>query len=271
MTSAIMETVVPKVTRLRVTPAQAMNWLEHANNRNRNISDQVVKRYARDMKAGHWRLTHQGIAFDPSGVLIDGQHRLWAIVESDTPVEMFIWFNISPEALMAIDSGRARSLVDNLRLGGGVGGIGPDVMATLRAIVGHGISVAMTADEAKVALERHRDAVDFAIEHLGKCGVRGVVTAEVRAVVARAWYSVDLAHLDRFCEVLRTSVASDEAARTVIALRNFLSARCGSDHATRLERYAKTERALLAFLRDEPPIVRLYAAASELFPLPGEC
>ena len=39
---------------------------------------------ARDMKAGHWRLTHQGIAFDPAGVLIDGQHRLWAIVESDT-------------------------------------------------------------------------------------------------------------------------------------------------------------------------------------------
>jgi len=266
------ETVAaPAVTRMCVTPAMAANWLEHANNHNRNVSDQVVRRYARDMKAGHWRLTHQGIAFDPAGVLIDGQHRLWAVVESDTPVEMHVWFNVSKESLMAIDSGRGRSLVDNLRLGGGVGAVGPDVMATLRAILGHGVSVALTADEAKTALERHRDALEFALKHVPKNGVRGVVTADVRAVVARAWYSADLARLQRFCEVLKTSIGSDEADRTVILLRNYLLGRVGNDYATRLERYGKTERALLAFLRGEPPLVRLYAATSELFLLPGEC
>jgi hypothetical protein len=258
------------IARMRVTPAMAANWLEHANNRNRNVSEQVVRRYARDMKAGHWRLTHQGIAFDPAGVLIDGQHRLWAIVESDTTVEMYVWFNIPPEALMAIDSGRARSLVDNLRLGGGVGAVGPNVMATVRAILGRGTSSAMTADEAKVALERHQDALEFVGKHL-RCSARGVVTAEVRAVVARAWYSVDMARLQRFCEVLGSSVAGDETDRTVIALRNFLASHGGTDYATRQERYAKTERALQAFLRNEPPIVRLYAAAGELFLLPGEC
>ena len=67
--------IEPYCSLMTITPTMALNWLEHANTNNRKIIEAYVKKLARDMKAGRWRLTHEGIAFDPHGVLLDGQHR----------------------------------------------------------------------------------------------------------------------------------------------------------------------------------------------------
>ena len=259
-----------KVARMIVTPGQAMNWLEHANNHNRSLSDRTVQQYARDMKAGRWWLSHQGIAFDPRGNLIDGQHRLWAVVEAEVSVEMYVWFNIQPGVQMVTDVGRGRTLADNLRLGGGLGQATNHVLACLRAMLGRGNCPSLTPEEARAALQRHDDAVAFAMEYLAPIGQRGIITAEVRAVVARAWYSADLTKVARFCEVLRTSLAQDTSERTIILLRTFLSGRRGGGAIARQERYAKTERALMAYLQGHEPLVKLYAVGDELFPLPEE-
>ena len=68
---------------MEVGPDLAARWLD-GNTHNRPLKQTLVDRFVRDMQAGRWRLTHQGIAFDADGMLIDGQHRLWAIVISAT-------------------------------------------------------------------------------------------------------------------------------------------------------------------------------------------
>jgi hypothetical protein len=73
-----------------ITPKMAMDWLEHHNPKNRPISETTVQSYAQDMKNKRWLLTHQGIAFNEDGHLIDGQHRLWAIVMADVEIEMSV-------------------------------------------------------------------------------------------------------------------------------------------------------------------------------------
>lgn len=261
----------PTMVRMTVTPNQAANWLEHANNHNRKLSDRLVQQYARDMRSGRWRLTHQGIAFDTRGNLIDGQHRLWAVVEANVAVEMPVWFNVHAENLMVVDVGRLRRLHDNLRLAGGMGDCTTKSLACLRAMIGHGACPTLTPDEARSSLKRHGGAVAFAMEHLPHIGQKGVTTAEVRAVVARAWYSADHGKLARFCEVLCTSMAKDAPERTIILLRTILCASRGlCSVPTRVERYGRTARALLAFLKGEPPLSRLYVPGFELFPLPEE-
>ena len=60
-----------------VMPEMAREWLTH-NTHNRPVSRQTVEQYARDMKAGRWYYTNQGIGFDVNGVMTDGQHRLLA-------------------------------------------------------------------------------------------------------------------------------------------------------------------------------------------------
>jgi hypothetical protein len=267
---AVVSAPEPNMVRMTITPAQAANWLEHANNHNRSVSDRVVQQYARDIKAGRWHLTHQGIAFDPRGNLLDGQHRLWAVVEAGVPVEMHVWFNVASVAQMVTDVGRIRRLADNLRLGGGLPNAGTNELACLRAMLGRGNCPPLTPEEARQAMERHGEAVAFATEHLAPIKQRGILTAEVRAVVARAWYSADLARLKQFCEVLRTCVVEEPAAKTVILLRTFLGTRGGGGATVRQERYGKTERALAAYLQGQEPLVRLHGMAEELFPLPEE-
>ena len=258
----------PSVTRTTVTPEMAIDWLDKANTNNRTVSDTHVQRLARDMKQGKWVLTHEGIAFDSSGILLDGQHRLWAVVIAEVPIEMHIWRGVTREALMAIDCGKSRSLGDVLRLSGGHGQVNNRHIAILRAMLGgFGTPVQLSTAEAAAALDRHGEAIAFSIAVLPQA--KRVTTAITRAVIARAFYSADHDKLRDFGRMLGSGVVPDAGAISVVLLRQFLAERAGASRNERLARYAKTQRALVAFLRGER-ITRLYAASEEHFPLPEE-
>jgi hypothetical protein len=64
-----------------VTPEYAAALLQR-NANNRNLRSTVVDHYAEQMKRNEWKATHQAIAVGADGNVIDGQHRLSAIVKS---------------------------------------------------------------------------------------------------------------------------------------------------------------------------------------------
>ena len=122
-----------------VTPAQAEEWLTR-NFRNRSISEDVVAAYARDMANGVWAATHQGIAFNDRDELVDGQHRLKAIIASGRTVRMMVTFGLPAKikdaevtTMDAIDRGRTRSVADQLKIQHGMknGSVIAAVTATL--------------------------------------------------------------------------------------------------------------------------------------------
>lgn len=107
---------------MEVTPAKAREWLEN-NFRNRPIKEDVVKAYARDMAVGTWVSTHQGIAFNDKDELIDGQHRLSAIVLCKVTVRMMVTFGMPSKIegkemtpMDAVDRGATRSVADQLTI-----------------------------------------------------------------------------------------------------------------------------------------------------------
>lgn len=102
---------------MTITPDMAAQLLEHNPNW-RSVSQDKVRQYAQDMKAGKWALTHQGIAFKKNGDIEDGQHRLWAIVEADVPVRMVVATYVNGmciEALKYIDCGWNRTMGQRLQ------------------------------------------------------------------------------------------------------------------------------------------------------------
>jgi hypothetical protein len=266
------ETKAPYNVVMEVGPDLAARWLD-GNTHNRPLRSALVDRFARDMQAGRWQLTHQGIAFDPDHVLIDGQHRLWAVVISGVTVRMRVFFNEPLESMQAVDTGLVRSNFDVLHLTGEAGEISAKHLATLRAMLaGDGLKLPkMTVGEEAELMTRHTAAVDFAIEHLGACRFRGVATATVRGIIARAYYSSNHTQLIHFCDVLKTGRTSEDEDGPIQLLWQFLfgSAGAGQSRAVRRMRYAKTERALMAYLRGEP-LAKLRSAGGELFPLPEE-
>jgi hypothetical protein len=98
-----------------VTPAQAKQWLDVDNHRNRKLREGRVAYLTDEIRAGRWQVTHIGIAFDPKGNLLDGQHRLAAIVRSGVAVQMVVARNVPPETYIAMDRGLMRTMPDVLR------------------------------------------------------------------------------------------------------------------------------------------------------------
>jgi hypothetical protein len=93
-----------------VTPELAERWLGKNAKHNRTIGQRHVEGMASDMREGNWRLTHQGICFDSEGRLIDGQHRLSAVVLSGAHVKMLVFANDHGSLTDPIDTNRTRSI-----------------------------------------------------------------------------------------------------------------------------------------------------------------
>jgi hypothetical protein len=98
-----------------ITPEIAADMLTR-NFGNRPFRSAAVKAYAMDMKAGRWRLTHEAIAVTTAGNLINGQHRLRAIVESGCQQMFWIAVYDTTETAtdLPIDFGARRTVSDIL-------------------------------------------------------------------------------------------------------------------------------------------------------------
>jgi hypothetical protein len=100
-----------------ITPADAAAMLtRHAHNR--PIKDRTVAAYARDMARGRWPLTGEAIKFDTNGDLVDGRHRLKAIIAAGVAVRILVVYGVPPEAQAVMDSGVKRSVNDQLAMKG---------------------------------------------------------------------------------------------------------------------------------------------------------
>jgi hypothetical protein len=100
-----------------IDPGKAAEYLEH-NDVNRTIRPHKVTEYARAMKAGRWRVNGAGIVFDDEGHLVDGQHRLKAIIESDTTIVLLVTRGVSPNVRPTVDEGIKRQFKDDLAMTG---------------------------------------------------------------------------------------------------------------------------------------------------------
>lgn len=98
-----------------VTPDMAEKWLEN-NMSNRPISIKDIQKLARDMRAGRFVTTHQGILLGKNGAIIDGQHRLYAIVSSGVSVMIQVTIDESIESPMQLpmDVGKKRTIAESI-------------------------------------------------------------------------------------------------------------------------------------------------------------
>ena len=96
-----------------VTPELAQEWLE-GNVDNRRLRDTRVLNLAGILQRGEWELTDSAIVFDDQGVLINGQHRLTAIVVAGIPARILVLRGVPAKAQEVMDQGLGRNLGDQL-------------------------------------------------------------------------------------------------------------------------------------------------------------
>lgn len=96
-----------KAKEVIITPAKAVEMLKK-NDRNRPISLKRVRAYANEMKARRWKLNGDSIKFNHSR-LIDGQHRLLAIIEARTSIKTLVITGLNDGVFDTIDRGFTRT------------------------------------------------------------------------------------------------------------------------------------------------------------------
>ena len=106
----------------RITPGQAQEFLqnsEKAGFRNRKINDHTVERYAKAFKEDKWDPYASTVHIDDEGVLINGYHRMWACVMSDTGFNTILVTSPNRrQTFVNVDTGRPRTASDIIGISG---------------------------------------------------------------------------------------------------------------------------------------------------------
>lgn len=122
-----------------ITPEKAIDLLAN-NPDNRKLSKAHVHKLADDMREGKWEPWNGNtIVFEKdTGKLLDGQHRLEAIVESEKP--QWMWICNGVDKTIHMDDNKTRSQADRLVIGGKVekGDAGSDAfsVAVINVLLG---------------------------------------------------------------------------------------------------------------------------------------
>ena len=107
-----------KIVKEVISPIVAREILKK-NINNRNVNEAKVFNYAKDMTSGNW-LSNTGelIKISKSGVVLDGQHRLYAIIKAGMSIELHVAYELEDTIFKVIDTGKVRNASDVLQIGG---------------------------------------------------------------------------------------------------------------------------------------------------------
>lgn len=102
-----------------INPTRAKHLLAASSDfRNRVLNVNTAMLYADEMSNGGWRMQGDPIRIDDKNRLIDGQHRLEAVIRADTTVPFLMISGFPTETFSTIDTGRKRLPKDALHTAG---------------------------------------------------------------------------------------------------------------------------------------------------------
>lgn len=248
-----------------VTPQMAEAWLKN-NVANRKLRPTIVDTYASDMKSGRWVPSHQGIAFDSKGELVDGQHRLSAIVKSGVIVKMVVTTGV--EQNENIDNHIKRTLVDTTGHTAYEVAVARMILNRFRS--GGDFVHAASSSEIKEFIEQHKENFEFMNTYM-KTQKPGLRVSSVKAAFFTASFYEDSLRLTEFAEVFGTGRYTDYAEDSAaLRLRENLMSNVGTGTrpAPKLT-YLRTQLAIKNFC-ERKMVGRLTTPADYIYQSPAQ-
>lgn len=225
----------------KITPAVAEQLLSK-NTNNRRMKEGSVRYYHNMIENGKWQLNGESIKVARDGTLLDGQHRLQAIVNSGVPVETFVVRGLPLDSFKTIDAGKSRSLADYVKLDG-VACSQPHVLAAAARV-----AMCFNKDTGEYVYQSFRlsptdllqfianhDKLEQSVEKTMSLGVKKIASASVSAGLHYIFSILDPDAAEEFFSRLESG-ADLEDGSPILALRNRLIAsrgvgRAGAGHA----------------------------------------
>jgi hypothetical protein len=251
-------TVAPdhmSVRKVRVTPTLAAKWLER-NPNNRPVSMSCVQTYAADMKLGRWKVNGATIVFNKKRELIDGQHRLWALLEADTSIDMLVVEGVDEDAKLTIDGGRTRRPADRLWMFGRVER--PRTVAASLVLINRVVSKQSDKASAHALWEQYgtyRASFDWALRSIH---ASYALLAPVYGALVFAHRALPI-YVEAFAQELQSRDDQPKSPAAALLRDYFLHHKVAGTIDERVATFLKTLRCIQAFTRSER-LAKLYAS-----------
>ena len=101
-----------------IDPSLAERYLAANFEDNRNTTEKALQELTSEMRSGRFTLSDSAICFDIEGDLVNGQHRLQAIIRSKTIQPLVVIRNLPDESKLILDVGRIRKMNDRITISG---------------------------------------------------------------------------------------------------------------------------------------------------------
>ena len=95
---------------------EAERLLANNSDYNRDEKQKYIDKYSNDMSNGEFMLSPDAITIDTEGHLINGQHRLLAVVDSGIPQPFVVMYNVPPETKDIINNGNPTTNKDRAKM-----------------------------------------------------------------------------------------------------------------------------------------------------------
>ena len=253
-----------------ITPRKAEAYLAF-NKTNRPVRPAHVDYLQNTIETGQWETTHQGIAFNCNGDLLDGQHRLMACIRAGQPIRIKVTRGLGRNAMFAIDTGKIRNVTD-IAITTNSSEVTARDAAVARRILSnfnprYSAASRYTARDIIAFVDTHREALDFSYSPFMPDCAHG----SIYATIARAYYTQDRERIKEFMQVMESGVSNGAEDSAAIVLRDHYIKfrRSFGASSGRAELYAKAQWALKKFLAREPQS-KIGRVNAEQFPLPEE-
>jgi len=275
-----------KSTMMTIDPALAEKMLGTMKH-NRRLSTRNVAFLVDQMKTGLWMQDGSPIRFNTENELIDGQHRLWAIIEAEFTAEFFVLYGVEHAAMATMDTGKTRSFSDILTLEEGeipqVTGVASTTQVLYRWEDGRrGSGLVTGGGEYRVPnavllqfFREHRERI-IEVNRSGNTTAKKIRGLSGTTMALAYWVldAIDAADAEYFFEHLVSGVALEDGS-PILALRNYLvRATQGADARQKLPLdlgVALILKAWNAYREGDPIKVMTYrrgGASPEAFPTP---
>lgn len=251
-----------------ITPNIATEMLRH-NKSNRTISRAVAERYAKDILNGKWKLNGESIKIAKDGTLVDGQHRLTAIVMADKKVSMLVVRDVEPAAIRTVDTGKSRSAADHLKIHGMTGNL-TVISAAVRLIKGIEAgtlrrNLSLTSSDAIEFCEAH-PAIFHSYDRVASSAAK-IIPASVATALHYLFSRTRPVQAETFFSQLTTGTNLAEGS-PVLALRNRVLVTTANKRGNRTPEYVYCViRAFEAFC-DGESLSRIHYSADYPIRLP---
>jgi hypothetical protein len=181
-----------EIFSVEITPEIAQKLLDCNIDNNRPISSAYVSSYAKKMREGQWGFSSP-LIFSSHGALIDGQHRLNAVIKAKIAQKFIVIVGLPDETAGNIDRGRRRTAIDVSTMAGLSWVKGKHtstakfMTATLDAEKNYKVKESFETEDLLPFLEKYHEGIIFAVDVVGLHGDNSLGT--IMSVIAKAYYS----------------------------------------------------------------------------------